>query len=87
MLNQPIGKPQDHDLSILRTNLSNTRTMLSHTKASIGLVISALGFMKLFDSYLIFDICGWTFIALAIFVFLRGLYVYRNTKEVINANT
>lgn len=50
------------EMSILRTNLSNTRTMLSHTKASIGLVISALGFMKLFDSYLIFDLCGWVFI-------------------------
>ncbi len=74
---------RDHQLAVLRTKLSNTRTLLSHVKASIGLVISALGFMKLFDSYLFFDLCGWTFIALAILVLIRGIILYRQTKDVL----
>ena len=60
------------ELSLVRTELSNTRTLLAHTKAAIGLVISALAFLKFLDPYWIFDICGWTFIGLAIFVMIRG---------------
>jgi len=45
------------EFSLERRELSNTRTLLAHTKAAIGPVISALAFMKLFDSCLLFDIC------------------------------
>jgi uncharacterized membrane protein YidH (DUF202 family) len=72
------------ELSLIRTKLSNTRTLLSHTKAAIGLIISSLAFIKLFDSYLIFDICGWTFMGLAILVMIRGFFVYRKTKSAID---
>lgn len=67
-------------LAILRTELSNSTTFLSHTQAAIGLMVSALAFMKLFDSYLIFDLCGWIFIILATGVFTRGVLLYRKTK-------
>ena len=70
-------------LAVLRTELSNSATFLSHTQAAIGLMISALGFMKLFDSYLIFDLCGWFFIILAGAVFTRGLLLYRKTGSLI----
>jgi uncharacterized membrane protein YidH (DUF202 family) len=70
-------------LAVLRTELSNSATLLSHTQASIGLMVSALAFMKLFDSYLIFDLCGWIFIILATGVFTRGVLLYRKTKTQI----
>ncbi len=74
---------KDSQLAILRTELANTRTMLSHTTASIGLLISGIAFMKLFDSYVILDICGWSFIFAALTVFLRGIVLYRKTKRII----
>lgn len=84
MPESPSVSDRDHQLAILRTKLSNTRTLLSHIKASIGLLISALGFIKFFNSYLFFDACGWTLLVLALFVFIRGIILYRQTKEILD---
>ncbi len=72
-------------LAVLRTELANSSTLMSHFRASIGLLISAFGFMKLFDSYLIFDLCGWFFIIMAIAVTIRGILLYRKTRSKIVA--
>lgn len=68
-------------LAVMRTELSNSATLLSHTQASIALMISGLAFMKLLDSYLVFDLCGWFFIILAIGTLSRGILLYRKTKK------
>lgn len=68
-------------LAVMRTELSNSATLLSHTQASIALMISGLAFMKLLDSYLVFDLCGWFFIALSIGVLSRGVFLYRKTRN------
>lgn len=68
-------------LAVMRTELSNSATLLSHTQASIALMISGLAFMKLLDSYLVFDLCGWFFIVLSISTLFRGILLYRKTKK------
>lgn len=68
-------------LAVMRTELSNSATLLSHTQASIALMISGLAFMKLLDSYLFFDFCGWFFIILSISTLSRGIFLYRKTKK------
>jgi uncharacterized membrane protein YidH (DUF202 family) len=68
-------------LAVMRTELSNAATMLSHTQAALGLMLSGLAFMKLLDSYLLFDFCGWFFIILSIGVLSRGIFLYRKTKN------
>lgn len=67
-------------MAILRTEMANSRTMLAHMQGAIGLMISGIGFMKLFESYLFFDICGWSFLALAVAVLARGTTLYIRTK-------
>ena len=46
------GDSATFPMSVLRTELSNSATLLSHTQASIGSMVSALAFMKLFASAL-----------------------------------
>jgi uncharacterized membrane protein YidH (DUF202 family) len=74
-------------LAILRTELSNSRTLLAHTQASVGLLISAIAVSKLFDSSWIFDVCGMFFLLLAFVMLIRGIVLFRKTKLVITANT
>ncbi len=69
-------------LAVLRTELSNSTTLLSHTQASIALMLSGLAFLKLFDLF-IFDLCGLFFLLSAIGVFVRGVFLYRRTKKAI----
>lgn len=77
------GEATTFHLAVLRTELANSSTLMSHIRASIGLLITAVGFMKLLDSYLIFDLCGWLFIFMALGVALRGILLYRKTKSKI----
>lgn len=70
-------------LAVMRTELSNSRTLLSHTQAAIGLMISGVAFMKLLDSFLLFDLCGWFFLLLSAGTISRGIYLYRKTKNQI----
>lgn len=74
------GEAETFRLAVLRTELANSSTLMAHIRASIGLLISAVGFMKLFDSYLIFDLCGWFLVFLSIAVTLRGILLYRKTN-------
>lgn len=67
-------------LAVLRTELANSRTLLAHIQASIALLVSAIAFMKLFDLYLIFYVCCWLLIVVAIAVICRGIFLYRKTK-------
>lgn len=69
-------------LAVLRTELSNSTTLLSHTQASIALMLSGFGFLKLFDLF-IFDLCGLFFLLSSIGVFARGVFLYRRTKKAI----
>jgi uncharacterized membrane protein YidH (DUF202 family) len=77
------GDAATFHLAVLRTELANSSTLMSHIRASIGLLITAVGFMKLLDSYLIFDLCGWLFILMALAVTLRGILLYRKTRSKI----
>lgn len=77
------GEAATFHLAVLRTELANSSTLMSHIRASIGLLITAVGFMKLLDSYLIFDLCGWLFIFMALGVALRGILLYQKTKSKI----
>ncbi|HBR57097.1 MAG TPA: hypothetical protein DEA22_06465, partial [Blastocatellia bacterium] len=71
-------------LSLIRTELSNSRTMLAHTQAFVGLLISAIGVSKFLDSSWVFDVCGMIFVVIAFAVLFRGALLYRQTKELIN---
>lgn len=68
------------ELAVIRTELSNSRALLSHTMAAITLVISAIAFMKLFEYSLFLYICCWLFIIAAIAILARGIHLYRKTK-------
>lgn len=70
-------------LAVMRTQLSNSRTMLSHIHASIGLLLSGLGFLKFFEPSIVFGFCGWFFIFLSIGVLFRGILLYRRTRLLI----
>jgi len=72
-------------LAVLRTELSNTTTLLSHTQGFVGLIISAIGVSKFLDSSWIFDLCGMLFVVLAFVVLGRGLILFRNTKQMIES--
>lgn len=77
------GDAATFHLAVLRTELANSSTLMSHIRAAIGLLITAVGFMKLLDSYLIFDLCGWLFIFMAVGVSIRGIFLYRKTRSKI----
>lgn len=70
-------------LSLIRTELSNSRTMLAHMQAFVGLLISAIGVSKFLDSSWIFDACGFLLVVVAFAVLFRGALLYRKTKALI----
>ncbi len=70
-------------LAVLRTELSNSRALLSYTQASIALLVSAIAFMNLFDLSQILHLLCWLVIILAIIVFARGIFRYRRTRALI----
>lgn len=70
-------------LAVLRTELSNSRALLSHIQASIALLISAMALMKLFDFSFILYLCCWLLIILAIAILSRGIFLYWKTKSLI----
>lgn len=70
-------------LSLIRTELSNSRTMLAHTQAFVGLLISGIGVSKFLDSSWIFDVCGMIFALIAFAVLFRGVILYRRTSSLI----
>lgn len=70
-------------LAVLRTELSNSRALLSYTQASIALLVSAIAFMNLFKLSQILHLGCWLLIILAIVVVARGMFLYRKTKSLI----
>ena len=71
-------------LAVIRTELANSRALISHIQAAIALVISAIAFMNLFQYSLFLYICCWLFIIFAIVLFVRGIYLYRTTNRRID---
>lgn len=71
------------ELAIIRTELSNSSTLLAHTQGSVGLLISAIAVSKYLESSWIFDLCGIFFVVLAIAVLVRGLSLFRRTTNLI----
>lgn len=71
------------DLAVVRTELSNSRTLLSYAQASITLLLTGIALMKLFDYSLALYLCCWLLIALAVAVIARGIFLYRKTKTLI----
>lgn len=70
-------------LAILRTELSNSRALLSYAQASIALLVSAIAFMNLFNLSEILHLGCWLLIILAIVVVARGIFLYRKTRSLI----
>ena len=70
-------------LAVLRTELSNSRTLLSYTQASIALLVSAIAFMNLFNLSQILHLGCWLLIILAVVVVARGIFLYRKAKSLI----
>ena len=69
------------ELAVIRTELSNSRALLSHMMAAITLLVSAIAFMKLFEYSLFLYICCWLFIIAAVTLITRGIYLYRKTNR------
>lgn len=74
-------------LAVIRTELSNSRSLLSHTQASLAMLVTAIAVMKLFDLSSLLFLCCWLLILSAIVVFVRGIILYRKTKLLIAQNT
>ncbi len=70
-------------LAVLRTELSNSRALLSYMQASIALLVSAIAFMNLFNLSQILHLGCWLLIILATLVVARGIFLYRKTKSLI----
>lgn len=67
-------------LAVLRTELSNSSTLLAHMQGSMALLISAIGVAKFLDSFWLFDLCGVGLTGMSFFVFLRGILLFRRTN-------
>ena len=73
------------ELAVLRTELSNSATMLAHTQGFVGLLISAIAVSKYLESSWVFDVCGIVFVVLAFAVLARGVFLFRQTTRVIGS--
>ncbi|NVJ65259.1 MAG: DUF202 domain-containing protein [Gammaproteobacteria bacterium] len=71
-------------LAILRTRLSNTRTLLAYIKTSIGLFLAAFGLIKFVEDYPILDYAGWMLGFSSIAVAIYGYWNYFKVKQFIN---
>lgn len=78
-----ISEASVYHLAVLRTELSNSSTLLAHMQGSIALLLSAVGVAKFLDSYWLFDLCGFGLTGLAFFVFVRGIRLFRRTRMTI----
>ncbi len=73
------------ELALVRTELSNSSTLLAHTQAFVGLLISAIAVSKYLESSWIFDLCGFFFVLLAFGVLIRGIVLFRRTSRMIES--
>lgn len=73
------------ELAVLRTELSNSATMLAHTQGFVGLLISAIAVSKYLESSWVFDVCGIVFVVLAFVVLARGAFLFRKTSRAIES--
>jgi|CXWL01.1.fsa_nt_gi membrane protein CcdC involved in cytochrome C biogenesis len=73
------------ELALVRTELSNSSTLLAHTQAFVGLLISAIAVSKYLGSSWVFDLCGILFVILAFAVLARGAFLFRKTSRLIES--
>ncbi len=71
-------------LAILRTRLSNTRTLLAYIKTAIGLFLASFGLLKFVDDYPILDYVGWLLGVSSILVVAYGYWNFFRIKAFIN---
>ncbi len=78
-----VSEASVYQLAVLRTELSNSSTLLAHMQGAVAFLISAIGVAKFLDSFWLFDLCGFGLTGLAFFVFLRGIRLFRRTRSTI----
>jgi uncharacterized membrane protein YidH (DUF202 family) len=70
-------------LAVVRTEIANATTMLSHVQGSVALLISAIGVAKFLDSFWLSDLCGIGLVVASVTVLIRGIRLYHRTKNKI----
>lgn len=63
-------------LAILRTELSNRRTLLAYLKSSLGIALTGLGLIKFTHTESIFTTLGFVLFPIALIVMLIGIADY-----------
>lgn len=80
-----VSEASVYQLAVLRTELSNSSTLLAHMQGAVALLISAIGVAKFLDSFWLFDLCGIGLTGMSFFVFFRGVRLFRRTRLMIEA--
>lgn len=72
-----------YELAVLRTELSNSSTLLAHAQGFVAFVISAIGLTKFLDPFWFYDLCSGGLLALGVAVLVRGIVTYKRTTSKI----
>lgn len=71
------------ELAIERTVLANERTILAYFRTTLGIIVIGISIIKLFDLYIL-KISGIILLAIAIMVFIFGIYRFLKIRSFIN---